>query len=193
MCIRDRFMYLLLSTLISWFSLSSFFLVFRILTMSIAISNSDQKVFRVLSVLFLWVYGVSILITFILSLGNKPKGTSKFYLSTFIFFAILMVYMIFCSIFMSVKSIQSIIRNGNITFISLMKQETFRDLIVSMSSTYCLYFLSSLIYLQPMHMFSSFLQYLLLSPSYINVLNIYAFCNVHDISWGCLLYTSRCV
>jgi len=33
-------------------------------------------------------------------------------------------------------------------------------------------------------MFTSFVQYLLLSPSYINVLNIYAFCNVHDISWG---------
>lgn len=33
-------------------------------------------------------------------------------------------------------------------------------------------------------MFTSFVQYLLLSPSYINVLNVYAFCNVHDISWG---------
>lgn len=29
-----------------------------------------------------------------------------------------------------------------------------------------------------------FIQYLLLSPSYINVLNVYAFCNTHDISWG---------
>lgn len=29
-----------------------------------------------------------------------------------------------------------------------------------------------------------FVQYLLLSPSYINVLNVYAFCNTHDISWG---------
>ncbi|KAI9211739.1 hypothetical protein DS838_003372 [Geotrichum bryndzae] len=26
--------------------------------------------------------------------------------------------------------------------------------------------------------------YLLVSPSYINVLNVYAFCNIHDISWG---------
>jgi chitin synthase len=33
-------------------------------------------------------------------------------------------------------------------------------------------------------MFTSFIQYLLLSPSYINVLNVYAFCNTHDISWG---------
>lgn len=33
-------------------------------------------------------------------------------------------------------------------------------------------------------MFTCFLQYLLVSPSYINVLNVYAFCNIHDISWG---------
>lgn len=63
-------------------------------------------------------------------------------------------------------------------------QETFRDMVVSLGSTYCLYWLSSIIYLQPWHMLTSFVQYILLSPSYVNVLNIYAFCNVHDISWG---------
>lgn len=29
-----------------------------------------------------------------------------------------------------------------------------------------------------------FIQYILLTPTYINVLNIYAFCNTHDITWG---------
>lgn len=29
-----------------------------------------------------------------------------------------------------------------------------------------------------------FIQYLLLTPTYINVLNVYAFCNTHDVSWG---------
>ena len=33
-------------------------------------------------------------------------------------------------------------------------------------------------------MFSSFPQYLLLAPSFTNVLNVYAFCNLHDVSWG---------
>ena len=27
-------------------------------------------------------------------------------------------------------------------------------------------------------------QYLLLAPSFTNVLNVYAFCNLHDVSWG---------
>ena len=58
---------------------------------------------------------------------------------------------------------------------------------------------------EPWHMITSFIQYLLMAPSYINVLNVYAvsspsftlfnfyfflylfflqFANVHDVSWG---------
>jgi chitin synthase len=33
-------------------------------------------------------------------------------------------------------------------------------------------------------MFSSFFQYLCLAPSFTNVINVYAFCNLHDVSWG---------
>jgi chitin synthase len=33
-------------------------------------------------------------------------------------------------------------------------------------------------------MITSFIQYLLMAPSYIAVLNVYAFANVHDVSWG---------
>lgn len=36
----------------------------------------------------------------------------------------------------------------------------------------------------PWHMFSSFLQYLCIAPSFTNILNVYAFCNLHDVSWG---------
>jgi chitin synthase len=33
-------------------------------------------------------------------------------------------------------------------------------------------------------MITSFIQYTLIAPSYINILNVYAFANVHDVSWG---------
>jgi chitin synthase len=33
-------------------------------------------------------------------------------------------------------------------------------------------------------MITSFGQYLLMAPSYITVLNVYAFANTHDVSWG---------
>lgn len=53
-----------------------------------------------------------------------------------------------------------------------------------MMSTYGLWLIASLIMFDPWHMITSFLQYLLLTPTYVNVLNVYAFCNTHDISWG---------
>jgi chitin synthase len=66
----------------------------------------------------------------------------------------------------------------------LFTNRIFVTLIVSMLSTYVLYIVASIMFLDPWHMVTSFLQYLLLTPTYINILNVYAFCNTHDITWG---------
>lgn len=177
--------YMVFQTLVSWFSLSSFFLVFRILTLSLSVTFPAVSAFNYLAVVFLWIYGFSVLATFILSLGNRPQGTQNFYLIVFIFFSVLMVYTIFAAVYLTVHTVQILISEvATITFKKLLEDSQFRDLLVSMGSTYVLYILSSIAYLQPWHMLSSFLQYLLISPSYINVLNIYAFSNLHDITWG---------
>ncbi|KAI8061733.1 putative chitin synthase division I [Gongronella butleri] len=63
-------------------------------------------------------------------------------------------------------------------------QSTFRNILVSVCSTYVMYFLASIMFLDPWHMFTSLLQYVLLSASFINLITIYAFCNTHDVSWG---------
>lgn len=46
------------------------------------------------------------------------------------------------------------------------------------------YIVSGLLYLEPWHIFHSMPQYLLIAPSFTNILNVYAFCNLHDVSWG---------
>lgn len=180
-----EFVYQLILLVVSWFSIGSYFLVFRILTTSLADKALHFAPGNVLSVIFLWLYLASIVTTFVLSFGNKPKGTEKFYIVIFIFFAILMAYMIFAAIFMAVKSVQLIYReHAEITVGLFFRNTQFRDLVVATLSTYALYFLASFLYLEPWHMFTSFLQYILLSPAYTNVLTIYAFCNIDDISWG---------
>ncbi|KAK5020064.1 Chitin synthase, class 2, partial [Cryomyces antarcticus] len=42
----------------------------------------------------------------------------------------------------------------------------------------------SFLYLDPWHMFTSSAQYFALLPSYICTLQVYAFCNAHDVTWG---------
>ena len=97
-----------------------------------------------------------------------------------------MAYLLFAAIYISVKSVTYTlcVNNNQLTVSLIFGNELFRDLVVSLLSTYALYFVSSFLFFEPWHMFTCFLQYLLVSPSYINVLNVYAFCNIHDISWG---------
>jgi len=57
-------------------------------------------------------------------------------------------------------------------------------LIAATLSTFGIYLFASILYCDSWHMFNSFFQYLCLAPSFINVLNVYAFCNLHDVSWG---------
>src|SRR5258706_1775072 len=89
----------------------------------------------------------------------------------------------FASIFITVKSIQSEVSQG-FQLSGLWKNAIFFTMIVSLISTYVLYFVVSFLFFDPWHMFTSFIQYLLMTPTYINVLNVYAFCNTHDITWG---------
>lgn len=56
-----------------------------------------------------------------------------------------------------------------------------RNMIVSVLATYGLYIVSSLLYRQPITIILSFLPYLILLPGFTNILNIYAFCNTHDV------------
>lgn len=81
------------------------------------------------------------------------------------------------------KAVQAQVASG-FSVDDLFKNKVFSSLIVSTLSTYGLWLIASLMMFDPWHMITSFLQYLLLTPTYTNVLNVYAFCNTHDISWG---------
>lgn len=95
-----------------------------------------------------------------------------------------MLYLVFASVFITVKSIQIETKDKTFEVADLFKNQLFFTLIVSLASTYVLWFVISFLFFDPWHLFTSFIQYLLLTPTYINILNVYAFCNTHDITWG---------
>jgi chitin synthase len=101
------------------------------------------------------------------------------------FWAILMAYLLFASVFITVKSVQAQVATQQGFSVDLLfKNQLFFTLIISMASTWLLYLVASILFLDPWHMITSFIQYLLLTPTYLNILNVYAFCNTHDITWG---------
>ncbi|CAG8980952.1 hypothetical protein HYALB_00003811 [Hymenoscyphus albidus] len=179
-----EFTYQTLNMIFAWFQLGNFFLVFHILTKSLGGPDLLGNVGVILGVVFEWLYGVTLLTCFVLALGNRPQGSNFAYMSMVYFWAIIMIYLMFASIFITVKSIQVEVADGQFTVDDIFKNKTFYTLIISLASTYVLWFISSFLFFDPWHMFTSFAQYLLLTPTYINILNVYAFCNTHDITWG---------
>lgn len=178
-----EFTYQTISMIFAWFQLGNFFLVFRILTASLA--TEIGKAGTYLFIVFEWLY-IGVLITcFILALGNRPQGSNKFYMTMVYFWALIMAYLMFASIFITVRSVQEQIQENNgFNFKDIFQDQIFFTLIVSLGSTYAMWLVVSIIFLDPWHMFTSFFQYLLMTPTYINILNVYAFCNTHDITWG---------
>jgi chitin synthase len=119
-----------------------------------------------------------IAVQFILSMGNRPQGAKKMYLSSMVIYGIIMAYTTFCALYIVIKQLKdpkTTLAIGN---------NIFTNLIISTISTVGLYFVMSFLYLDPWHMFTSSAQYFALLPSYICTLQVYAFCNAHDVTWG---------
>jgi chitin synthase len=71
----------------------------------------------------------------------------------------------------------------NIGFL-IQHNATLREIAISLIATYGLYWIGSIIHLEPWHMITSFVQYMFYLPSYVNILMMYAMCNLHDVTWG---------
>ncbi|KAI1635341.1 chitin synthase 3 [Biscogniauxia mediterranea] len=178
-----EFTFQTINMIFAWFGIGNFFLVFKILTTSLGQDSLLGTVGVILGIVFEWFYGISLIACFVLSLGNRPSGSGRLYTAMVIFWCIIMIYLTFATVFITVKAVQSQQLAGfNIS--DIFQNTLFFSLIVSLMSTYGLWLIASLIMFDPWHMITSFLQYLLLTPTYLNVLNVYAFCNTHDISWG---------
>ncbi|KAI0134294.1 chitin synthase 3 [Xylariales sp. AK1849] len=178
-----EFVFQTVNMVFAWFAIGNFFLVFKILTTSLGGDDLLGNVGSILGVVFEWFYGISLIACFVLSMGNRPAGSGKLYTAMVCFWCVIMIYLTFAAVFIAVKAVQAQVADGfNIS--DLFKNKVFSSLIVSTLSTYGLWLIASLMMFDPWHMVTSFIQYLLLTPTYTNVLNVYAFCNTHDISWG---------
>lgn len=131
---------------------------------------------NVLSIAFEWLYLGMVLTCFVLSLGNTPQGNKKLYMTIVIVWAVLMVYgltlqnfkckapsltkpryLLFAAIFLCVKSLRGQLAEsgGRLTADSIFRNQPSRDLLLSLSSTYVLYFVASFMFFEPWHMFTS--------------------------------------
>ncbi|KAM3542912.1 hypothetical protein ARSEF1564_004136 [Beauveria bassiana] len=162
-----EFIYQGCQLMFTYFSLANFYLTFFFVAGGLTEKQVDPFGHNIGTVIFI-------------ILRYTPQGAKKMYLASMIIYAIIMAYTTFAVLYIVIRQLtdKTNLHKFNIG------NNVFTNLIVSLTSTVGLYILMSLVYLDPWHMMTSSLQYFMLLPSYICTLQVYAFCNTHDITWG---------
>lgn len=113
------------------------------------------------------------------------------YITSFIVFGVIQAYLVLLSMYLVVRALtghqeEEIDTNDGAGefFRTFFSSKSSGIILIALAATFGLYFVASFMYLDPWHMFTSFPQYLLTMSSYVNILNVYAFSNWHDVSWG---------
>ncbi|GJF00218.1 glycosyltransferase family 2 protein [Phanerochaete sordida] len=182
--IHVEMLYQLFNLIFSWFALGNYYISFIVLSESLEDPSFNLKGIHIANVILEYLYMGLLVMCFLLALGNRPQGAKWFYTIAFIGFAVITVYMTIAAFFLAFKGVDNLVKSDGLSVSGLFANAIFRNIVISLLATLGLYILASLIFFEPWHMITSFIQYLLLAPSYINVLNVYAFSNVHDVSWG---------
>ncbi|KAI1322301.1 glycosyltransferase family 2 protein [Xylariaceae sp. FL0255] len=175
-----EFFYQFIQLGFTYFSLANYYLAFYFLAGGLSDPTVDPFGHHIAFYIFTILRYVLILLTamqFIISLGNRPQGAKKLYTASLVTYSVIMTYTIFATIWIIIHTIRA---NGGIKIGS----NAFTNLVVSIAATLGLYFVMSFLYLDPWHLFTSSAQYFALLPSYICTLQVYAFCNTHDVTWG---------
>ena len=87
-----EFLYQLISMIFAWFAVGNFFLVFQILTTALGGPTLLGKTGEVLSIAIEWVYLGSLVTCFVLSLGNTPDGSRRFYMTMVYSWGLIMMF-----------------------------------------------------------------------------------------------------
>ncbi|KAJ3358961.1 Chitin synthase, class 2 [Allomyces javanicus] len=202
-----EYLYMAISFVFSYFSLANFYLAYHFARISLVDdfnqslndenfalhpeitkwgvpkSETARTILSSILSVFRSIYILSLCTTFIAALGNRPQAAKYIYLFAINLFAavtILMFYMIIVSLAADLPSL----KEGMQDPFHSEAGKRFLQTSIALGSTYGMYIVSSVLYREPWHMITCFLQYLLLLPCYVNVLQIYAYCNISDVTWG---------
>lgn len=106
-----------------------------------------------------YLYILSLIMHFVLSLGNRPQGSKVVYRFSVVPFAVIMVVMTYVVIYGVVYTAVYLKYDGHV--LGLPKQGKNCDIRVSEASTYGLYIASAILYLDPWHTLTSLIQSML--------------------------------
>lgn len=170
-----QFLYLTIQNLLSWFLLSNLFLTF-FFVLTVTLFEDSKAALDVILATYLILAGGII----IFALGNKPeKRTAVWYLVCSLFYGVVMIGV-------TGISVTSLVTDGDVQdpredlpSCSVSDQE----IQFGVATALGLIFASAILHGE-FGIFLSTLQYFTMLPTFVNILGIFAYSNLHDLSWG---------
>ncbi|KAJ5914456.1 Chitin synthase C [Penicillium tannophilum] len=181
---------------LSWFSIASFWIICTAIMDLVGTSGSwnngsawpfGNEASPIVHTFFKYFYVVFLLLQFILSLGNRPKGSRLLYLLTFMYFAFIQLYVTVLAFYVVGNN-----TNGNFDLEldeNAIQSETWNAsasnmVLIGIVCTYGVHIATSLLYMDPWHVLTSSWAYFAGTICTTNIMMVYAFCNWHDVSLG---------
>ena len=181
---------------LAWFSLSGFLLTTFIINEVSGEPPDDAPVegfpfgraTPVVNAVIQTIYICTIVFQFVLALGGRPRHAAVSYIVSFAIFGIVQLYMIMNLVYLTKRLVDfKFDTNGGSRYAFI--NEYYSDvgyvtIFVTAIAIFGVYIAAGILSFDPFHLVNSWAQYMFVSSSYINILNIYAFSNIHDVSWG---------
>ncbi|KAF9188464.1 Chitin synthase, class 2 [Haplosporangium sp. Z 11] len=160
-----------------WFlALGNYYLVFFYMAQTVA-HASGVYISETAFMLTRYLYIFLIVVVMMISMGNRPRG--------FTFFACIQAFILFSAGYLTFLHATEFLPYTNWESFSIVvrvfKAASYHVLTLALFCCYGVYIISAVLYGEPWHMITCFVQFLLLLPSYVSVLGVYAFCNMHEV------------
>ncbi|RHY39101.1 hypothetical protein DYB30_006661 [Aphanomyces astaci] len=175
-----QFLYLAVQNFLSWFLLSNLYLTFYfVLTLALhsPTNATPNAILEVILTVYLAIVGGLL----VFALGNKPEPkTASFYLFSCLYLGIVMMVVTGLSFYgLVAKGVTAVDPRQNLTDCPVSKLELTGGVVSSLG----LVFMSAFLHGE-FSILLSFVQYFFMLPTFVNILGIYAYSNLHDLSWG---------
>lgn len=193
-----QFLYNLVNFFVSWFSLAGFLLtLFIVNEVSGAPPPGTQvsgfpfgKATPIFNAVLQVIYICTIIGQFVLALGTRPRTARWSYFLSFCVFGVIQVYFLMNVIYLFKRVADVRFKNSNqgagkFEYINVYYSDIGNlTVIVTGVAAFGVYIAAGFLHLDFWHIFTSYAQYLFVASSYTNILNVYAFSNFNDHSWG---------
>jgi chitin synthase len=154
------FLYYALQVIITWFLVSAFYLT---IYATVDMATDSSTVIYILTS----IYAAVIVGQVLLAVGDKPNNHEVLYSFVYV---VQGIFFLWCF--------------GYILYYTISSLSDSTVLAIGFFLSLVIYLIVTFIYGELMSLFSSFIQYLFLVPTFMVTFPIYSFSNVHDISWG---------